>query len=79
MAENFTSAAHMVSAAHPDDSAVKVPEGFLAGSMDFASSPIAFLIYACAKYAKFVGAGILTLITAAMVAWNYVRINKKQK
>lgn len=36
MADNFTSAAHEVSAAHPDDKAVQVPEGFSAGALDFA-------------------------------------------
>ena len=78
MSENFTSAAAMVSAAHPDDAAVKVPEGFSAGALDFASSPIAFAIYACMKYLfTWVGAGILTLITVVMVIWNRKLINKK--
>lgn len=76
MADNFTSAAHMVSAAHPDDAAVKVPEGFKAGSLDFASSPIAFLIYGCMAYLKYIGAAILTLIALAMLAWNRKRISK---
>ena len=78
MSDNFTSAAQMVSAAHPDDAAVKVPEGFKAGSLDFASSPIAFLIYACMKYLAYIGAGILTLLTIALVLWNRKFINKKQ-
>lgn len=78
MSENFTSAAQMVSAAHPDDAAVKVPEGFSAGALDFASSPIAFLIYGCIKYlTTWVGAAILTAITVAMVVWNRIQINKK--
>ncbi len=76
MADNFTSAAHMVSAAHPDDAAVKVPEGFKAGSLDFASSPIAFLIYGCMAYLKYIGAAILTLIALAMLAWNRKRIKE---
>ena len=78
MSDNFTSAAHMVSAAHPDDAAVRVPEGFKAGSLDFASSPIAFAIYACMKYLfSWVGAGILTAIAVVMVLWNRKLINKK--
>ena len=78
MSENFTSAAHMVSAAHPDDAAVKVPDGFKAGALDFASSPIAFAIYACMKYIfSWVGAAILTAITAGLVVWNAIRINKR--
>jgi len=78
MSESFTSAAAMVSAAHPDDGAVKVPEGFSAGALDFASSPIAFAIYACMKYLfSWVGAGILTAIAVVMVLWNRKLINKK--
>lgn len=77
MADNFTSAAHMVSAAHPDDKAVQVPEGFSAGALDFASSPLAFMIYAGMKYLSYIGAGILTILTIVLVAWNRVRINKK--
>jgi PTS system galactitol-specific IIC component len=78
MSENFTSAAQAVSAAHPDDKAVQVPEGFSAGSLDFASSPIAFLIYACMKYVfTWIGAAILTAITAIMLVWNRILINKK--
>ena len=77
MADNFTSAAHMVSAAHPDDKAVQVPEGFSAGALDFASSPLAFMIYAGMKYLSYIGAAILTILTIALVAWNRMRINKK--
>jgi len=77
MADNFTSAAATVSAAHPDDAAVRVPEGFKAGSLDFASSPIAFLIYACMKYVfSWIGAAILTAIAVGMLVWNRIRINK---
>lgn len=79
MSENFTSAAHMVSAAHPDDAAVRVPDGFKAGALDFASSPIAFAIYACMKYIfSWVGAAILTAITVVLVVWNRIVINKKK-
>lgn len=77
MAENFTLAAQEVSAAHPDDKAVQVPEGFSAGSLDFASSPLAFIIYAGMKYLQYIGAAILTILTIALVAWNRIRINKK--
>lgn len=77
MAENFTLAAQEVSAAHPDDKAVQIPEGFSAGSLDFASSPLAFIIYAGMKYLEYIGAGLLTVLTIALVAWNRIRINKK--
>ncbi len=70
MSGDFTSAAHSVAALHPDDKAVQVPECFSAGSLDFASSPFSTLIYACVKYMKFIGAGLLTLATIAMVLWN---------
>ncbi len=77
MAGDFTSAANTVAAAHPDDKAVQVPSGFQAGSLDFASSPIAFLIYACMGYLKYIGAAILTIFTIALVVYNRIRINKK--
>lgn len=79
MSEDFTKAAHMVSAAHPDDAAVRVPEGFSAGSLDFASSPIAFAIYAAMKYLfSWVGAAVLTVIALAMVVWNKMLISKNK-
>ena len=74
MSKDFTSAAMQVSAAHPDDAAVRVPEGFSAGSLDFASSPIAFLIYGCMNYLKYIGAGILAIIAIALLAWNKKKI-----
>ena len=76
MSGDFTSAAHQVSAAHPDDAAVRVPEGFKAGALDFASSPFAFLIYACMRYLSYIGAGVLTVLTVGLVIWNRKRINK---
>lgn len=77
MSKDFTSAAQTVSAAHPDDAAVRVPEGFAAGSLDFASSPIAFLIYGCMSYLKFIGAGMLTILTIVLLAWNRNKINQQ--
>ena len=76
MAPDFTSAAHSVQQAHPEDAAVAVPEGFQAGALDFASSPLSTLIYACMKYMSYIGAGLLTLLTLALVVWNRMRINK---
>ena len=77
MAPDFTMAAHDVASVHPDDKAVQVPEGFQAGALDFASSPIAFAIYAGMKYLSYIGAGLLTVLTLGLVAWNRVKINKK--
>ncbi len=76
IAPDFTMAAHSVQAAHPEDASVAVPEGFQAGALDFASSPLAALIYGCMKYLNYIGAGILTLIAAALVVWNRKRITK---
>lgn len=74
MAPDFTSAAASVAAAHPDDKAVAVPSGFLAGSLDFASSPLAMAIYASMRYLKYIGAGVLALGAIALVVWNRSRI-----
>ncbi len=77
MSGDFTLAAHSVAAMHPDDKAVQVPEGFSAGALDFASSPMSMMIYAGVKYIKFIGAGILTLIAVLMLFWNRKVIKKK--
>ena len=77
MAGDFTSAAHTVAQIHPDDKTVQVPAGFQAGALDFASSPLSMLIYACVKYISYIGAGILTILTLGLVVWNRMRINKK--
>ena len=77
MAGDFTSAAHSVAVAHPEDASVAVPAGFQAGALDFASSPLSTLIYVCCKYLNYIGAAILTLLTAALVVWNRKRISKK--
>lgn len=76
MAGDFTSAAEFVQRAHPDDKSVAVPAGFQAGSLDFASSPLAIVIYAACKYSLYIGAGVLTLCTLLLVIWNRRRINK---
>jgi PTS system galactitol-specific IIC component len=77
MAPDFTSAAHSVAMAHPDDASVRVPEGFSAGALDFASSPLSTVIYAAMKYMSHIGAALLTIATFALVAWNRIQINKK--
>ena len=47
--------------------------------MDFASSLFGYVIYACVKYLKWVGMGVLTLVAVAMVVWNRMRIVKEEK
>lgn len=78
MALAFTQAAHEVYASTQNDAA-KIPEGFEAGAMDFASSLLGWVIYKCIAYLEWVGAGILTVITVAMLLWNRHRINKMNK
>lgn len=78
MAPDFTKAAAAVYAA-TGDQAAHVPEGFMAGSMDFASSLFGYVIYAATKYAKFIGAAILVIIMVCMMLWNRRLIIKYEK
>jgi PTS system galactitol-specific IIC component len=75
MAPAFTQAAQTVYA-QTQDPAAKIPEGFQAGALDFASSLFGWVIYKCVNNLQWVGAGILTIITIAMVVWNRQRIKK---
>lgn len=75
MAPDFTKAASAVYA-QTQDKAARVPDGFQAGSMDFASSLIGYVIYALTKYAKYVGMAVLTAITVVMMVINRRRIVK---
>ena len=74
MASAFTLAANEVYKTDPTASAAKIPDGFEGGALDFASSLFGYVIYACVKYLKWVGMGVLTLVTLALVAWNRKRI-----
>lgn len=78
MAPDFTKAAATVFAA-TGDKAADVPDSFLAGSMDFASSLLGYIIYAAAKYARFVGAAFLTILTVGMMLCNRRLIMKSEK
>ena len=78
MAPAFTQAAHTVFA-QTGDNAAKIPEGFEAGALDFASSLFGWVIYKCVNNLQWVGAGVLTLITVAMVVWNRQRIVADEK
>jgi PTS system galactitol-specific IIC component len=77
MAPDFTKAAQAVYAA-TGDAAAKIPEGFQAGALDFASSLFGWVIFKCVDSLAYVGAGILTIITIAMVVWNRMRIQKEE-
>lgn len=74
----FTLAAKDVFAA-TGDSAVAIPEGFDGGSLDFASSPLAWVIFQCTENLKWIGSGLLVLVTMGMMLWNRVHIIRNQK
>lgn len=78
LAPAFTLAAKDVFAA-TGDSAVAIPEGFEGGSLDFASSPLAWIIYQCTENLKWIGAGMLILVTMIMMWWNRMHIIRNQK
>lgn len=77
MAPAFTSAANAVFAA-TGDKAAHIPDGFDAGALDFASSLFGWLIYHGVKL-SYVGMGILTIITIALMLFNRSRIVKESK
>ncbi|WP_290099967.1 PTS galactitol transporter subunit IIC [uncultured Muribaculum sp.] len=78
LAPAFTLAAKDVFAV-TGDAAVAIPQGFDGGSLDFASSPLAWIIYLCTQNLKWIGAGILVLITMGMMWWNRVHIIRNQR
>lgn len=73
----FTLAAKDVFAA-TQDAAVAIPANFDGGSLDFASSPLAWVIYQCSVSLKWIGAGILVLITLGLMIMNRVLIIRNQ-
>ena len=73
MAPAFTQAAKTVFE-QTGDKAADIPAGFEGGALDFATSLFGWVIYKCVAYLKWIGAGVLTLITVGMVAWNRKRI-----
>ena len=78
MAPAFTQAAQTVYA-QTQDPAAKIPEGFQAGALDFASSLFGWVIYKAVAHLPWIGAGVLTLITIAMVVWNRMRITREER
>ena len=73
MAPAFTQAAHSVFN-QTGDNAAKIPEGFEAGALDFASSLFGWVIYKCVNNLQWVGMGVLTVFTLGMMWWNRRRI-----
>ena len=78
LAPGFTLAAKDVFAA-TGDAAVAIPAGFEGGALDFASSPLAALLYWCTINLKWIGAAFLVLLSCAMMWWNRVHIIRNQK
>ena len=78
LAPAFTLAAKDVYAV-TGDAAVAIPTGFEGGSLDFASSPLAWMIYQCTENLRWIGAAILVVLTMGMVWWNRVHIIRNQK
>ena len=78
LAPAFTLAANDVHKA-TGDGAVAIPEGFArGGSLDFASSPLAWVIYQAVHNLKWIGSGLLVLATMALMWWNRVLILRSQ-
>ena len=78
LAPYFTLAAQDVYA-QTGDTAVAIPEGFLGGSLDFASSPLAWVIFHLTHTCKWYGVAVLVIGTLALAVWNRMKIVKAQK
>ena len=69
MAPAFTQAAHTVFE-QTGDNAAKIPEGFEAGALDFASSLFGWAIYKCVNNLQWIGMVVLTAFTLGMMYYN---------
>lgn len=78
MAPDFTLAASAVFEA-TKDKAAQIPQGFTGGALDFASSLIGWVIYKLTCYVRYVGPGILVLLTVALMVYNHKQIVKNEK
>ena len=77
LAPYFTLAAHDVFEA-TGDAAVAIPHGFEGGSIDFASSPLAWIIFHLTYTFKWIGVSILVIYTCVLVFLNRRAIIKYQ-
>ena len=77
MAPDFTMAAKHVFDA-TGDKAAEIPEGFSGGALDFASSLFGWVIYRGIKL-QYLGMGVLTVITLALMFMNNRRIVKEDR
>ena len=78
LAPYFTLAATDVYA-KTGDAAVKIPEGFQGGALDFASSLFSWVIFHLVYNLKIVGAVVLVLFTLALAFYNRTRIIRESK
>lgn len=78
LAPFFTQAAQDVYA-KTQDSAVKIPEGFQGGALDFASSLFSWAIFHLVYNMKIVGSIILVAFTLALAIFNRRRIIKESR
>ncbi len=61
------------------DAAVKIPEGFQGGALDFASSLFSWVIFHLVYNLEIVGAVVLGLFTLALAFYNHTRIIRESK
>lgn len=78
LAPYFTQAATDVYA-KTGDAAVKIPDGFQGGALDFASSLFSWVIFHLVYNLKIVGAVVLVLFTLALAFYNHTRIIRESK
>ena len=78
MAPAFTQAAASVYA-ETGDKAAKIPDGFLGGALDFASSFFGWAIYKSTASLKYVGMVLLICVTIALMLFNRRRIIASEK
>ena len=77
LAPYFTSAAHDVFNI-TKDTAVAIPEGFEGGALDFASSPLAWVIFHLTHTVKYVGPAVLVVCTLGLAVLNRRAIVRKK-
>lgn len=78
LAPFFTQAAHDVYM-KTGDSAVKIPDGFQAGALDFASSIFSWIIFHLIHDFKIVGSAVLVVLTLLLAIYNRRRIIKESR
>ena len=83
LAPSFTQAAHdayeLTVAKGSPDGALKIPDGFQGGALDYASSPFTWVLYHLTYSFKWIGSGILVLVTLFLMILNRRAIIKFQK